>query len=111
MEACVRWKSPAVQIFKIPKYSIFYFHCISYINVNVKFTSGNLRVFKFRKYFHFVKTFLSLFLLGWILQINICILTRCMLLRVYILTVWPRVMMVVPIRNKHALVLDIRTYV
>lgn len=111
MEASSREvKCPAVQIFKITKYSIFYFHCISYINVKVKFTSGNLRVFKFRKYFHFVKTF-SLFLLGWILQINICILTRCMFPRVYILTVWLPVMIVVPIRNKHALVLDIRTYV
>jgi hypothetical protein len=67
-------------------------------------------VFKFRKYFHFVKTF-SLFLLGRILQINICILTRSTCLGVYILTVWLRVMIVVPIRNKHALVLDIRTYV
>lgn len=64
MEANLREvERPDVQILKITKYSIFYFHCISYINVKVKFTSGNLRVFKFRKYFHFVKTF-SLFLLG-----------------------------------------------
>lgn len=106
MESSLREvKCPAVQILKITKYSIFYFHCTSYINVKEKFTSGSLRVFKFRKYFHFVKTF-SLFLLGCILQINICMFSR-----VYILTAWLPVMIVVPIRNKQALVLGIRTYV